>query len=72
MPGDHPSSGKWWWLMYRWAGREKRLSLDIYPEVILRETKRCRDDAKRTLENGADPSRRAAQQEDGGKLLGCR
>ena len=51
-----PSGGKWWRLKYRWAGREKRLSLGTYPQVSLLEARRRRDDAKRTLAAGADPS----------------
>ncbi len=51
-----PSGGKWWRLKYRWAGREKRLSLGTYPDVTLLEARRRRDDAKRTLAEGVDPS----------------
>ena len=51
-----PSGGKWWRLKYRWAGREKRLSLGTYPEVTLLEACRRRDDAKRTMADGTDPS----------------
>ena len=51
-----PSGGKWWRLKYRHAGREKRLSLGTYPDVSLLEARRRRDDAKRVLASGADPS----------------
>ncbi len=51
-----PSGGKWWRLKYRWAGREKRLSLGTYPQVSLLDARKLRDDAKRTLLGGADPS----------------
>lgn len=51
-----PSGGKWWRLKYRWAGREKRLSLGTYPDVPLLEARRRRDDARRALAAGADPS----------------
>lgn len=51
-----PAGGKWWRLKYRWAGREKRLSLGTYPDVTLLEARRRRDEAKRTLAEGADPS----------------
>ena len=30
-----PKGGKWWRLKYRFAGKEKRLSLGAYPEVSL-------------------------------------
>ena len=29
-----PSGGKWWRLKYRFAEKEKRLSLGVYPEKI--------------------------------------
>ena len=51
-----PAGGKWWRLKYRWAGREKRLSLGTYPDVTLLEARRRRDEAKRTLAAGNDPS----------------
>ena len=30
-----PAGGKWWRLKYRFAGKEKRLSLGVYPETSL-------------------------------------
>jgi integrase len=51
-----PSGGKWWRLKYRFAGKEKRLSLGVYPHVTLKMARERRDDAKRLLANGVDPS----------------
>ena len=51
-----PSGGKWWRLKYRFAGREKRLSLGVYPAVPLLQARKSRDDAKRLLADGIDPS----------------
>jgi len=51
-----PNGGKWWRLKYRFAGKEKRLSLGIYPRVPLKEARNRRDEAKRLLGNGVDPS----------------
>ena len=31
-----PTGGKWWRLKYRFDGKEKRLSLGVYPEISLR------------------------------------
>ena len=28
-----PSGGKWWRFKYRFGGKEKRLSLGVYPDV---------------------------------------
>lgn len=30
-----PKGGKWWRFKYRYGGKEKRLSLGVYPEVSL-------------------------------------
>ena len=51
-----PAGGKWWRLKYRFAGKEKRLSLGVYPEVGLKEARERRDAAKRLLSDGVDPS----------------
>lgn len=51
-----PSGGKWWRLKYRFAGRERRLSLGVYPTTSLKDARQRRDDAKRLLAEGVDPS----------------
>lgn len=51
-----PNGGKWWRLKYRFAGKEKRLSLGVYPHVALKQARERRDGAKRLLANGIDPS----------------
>ncbi len=51
-----PSGGKWWRLKYRLGGKEKMLSLGTYPEVGLREARERRDEARRRLAEGIDPS----------------
>ena len=50
-----PNGGKWWRLKYRILGKEKRLSLGIYPEVSLKEARVKRDQARSLLAEGADP-----------------
>lgn len=50
------SGGKWWRWKYRFAGKEKRLSLGVYPTVSLKEARDKRDEARRLLTNGTDPS----------------
>lgn len=51
-----PAGGKWWRLKYRYAGKEKRLSLGIYPEISLKKARDRRDEARKLLDNGVDPS----------------
>lgn len=50
-----PNGSKYWWLKYRIAGKEKRLSLGTYPEVSLAQARRDRDAARETLKAGTDP-----------------
>lgn len=51
-----PNGGKYWRMKYRYAGKEKRLALGIYPKVSLAEARRERDKAKALLSEGQDPS----------------
>lgn len=51
-----PVGAKYWRLKYRVAGREKLLSMGVYPEVGLGEARRRRDDARQLLARGEDPS----------------
>lgn len=51
-----PAGGKWWRLKYRFAGKEKRLSLGVYPDVSLKDARDRRDDARKLLAGGIDPS----------------
>lgn len=51
-----PSGGKWWRLKYRFQGKEKRISLGTYPTIGLKEARERREDTKKILANGIDPS----------------
>jgi len=51
-----PKGGKWWRFKYRYAGREKRPSLGVYPDVSLGEARDRRDAARRLLDKEIDPS----------------
>ena len=51
-----PNGGKWWRLKYRFNGKEKRLSLGVYPDVGLKDARNRRDDARKLLADGVDPS----------------
>jgi integrase len=50
-----PAGGKWWRLKYRFGGKEKRLSLGIYPDTGLADARDKRDAARKLLAAGFDP-----------------
>ncbi|WP_369291027.1 tyrosine-type recombinase/integrase [Burkholderia pseudomallei] len=63
-----PAGGKWWRLKYRFGGKEKRISLGVYPDVSLKDARERRDAARKQLAHGADPgdakkARKAASEE---------
>ena len=51
-----PAGQRYWRLKYRFAGKEKLLAIGVYPEVGLKEARDRREDAKRLLGEGVDPS----------------
>jgi integrase len=51
-----PSGGKWWRWKYRFSGKEKRLSFGTYPDTSIKEARGKRDDARKLLHQGVDPS----------------
>ena len=53
-----PTGGKWWRQKYRSGGKEKLLSLGVYPEVGLKDARERRDEARTLLAKGVDPSER--------------
>ncbi|MDX8413192.1 MAG: tyrosine-type recombinase/integrase [Mariprofundales bacterium] len=55
-------SGKYWRMAYRFGGKQKTLSIGIYPTVSLKRARKYREQAKQLLQNGTDPSQ-AKQQE---------
>jgi len=50
-----PAGGKWWRFRYRFGGRQKSLSMGVYPEVGLDEARSHRDEARQVLAQGIDP-----------------
>lgn len=50
-----PNGSKYWRLKYRFAGKEKRLALGVYPDVSLSDARERRDNARKLLANDTDP-----------------
>lgn len=51
-----PNGGKYWRMKFRFAGKEKRLAFGVYPEVPLAEARDKRDEARKLIRDGIDPS----------------
>ena len=51
-----PTGGKLWRWKFRFGGKEKRLSVGTYPETGLRDARVRRDEARKQLAAGIDPS----------------
>lgn len=51
-----PSGAKWWRFDYRFAGKRKTLSMGVYPEVSLKQARERRDEARKLVAAGVDPS----------------
>lgn len=51
-----PAGGKWWRFKYRFGGKEKLLAIGTYPDVPLIKAREKRDEARRLLADGIDPS----------------
>ena len=52
----NPTGGKLWRMKYRFGGKEKLLSFGAYPDVPLIRAREKRDEARRLLAEGIDPS----------------
>lgn len=52
----NPNGSKWWRFRYRVDGREKMLSLGVYPDVSLKKANERRDAARALVADGVDPS----------------
>jgi len=51
-----PKGGKYWRYKYRFAGKEKRISLGVYPEISLKTARERLKEARDLLSRGIDPS----------------
>ena len=51
-----PQGQKWWRLRYRFDNKEKMIGLGVYPEISLKKATERRNEARRLLADGIDPS----------------
>lgn len=52
----HPNGSKYWRFRYRFGGKEKMLAFGVYPDVSLANAREKRDEARKLVANGVDPS----------------
>jgi len=57
-----PSGARYWRFKYRYGGKEKLLALGVYDEVSLLEARERRDEARKLLRDGFDPSAERREQ----------
>ncbi|WP_174871699.1 tyrosine-type recombinase/integrase [Pectobacterium polaris] len=51
-----PNGAKYWRLKYRVTGKEKKLSIGVYPDISLAEARLKREEARKIVASGGDPS----------------
>jgi Arm DNA-binding domain len=51
-----PTGSRWWRFKYRFAGKEKRISLGVYPDVGLKKARDRRDEMRKLVADGINPS----------------
>ncbi|MEQ4707554.1 tyrosine-type recombinase/integrase [Providencia huaxiensis] len=52
----HPNGSKYWRFRYRFGGKEKMLAFGVYPDVSLANAREKRDEARKLVASGVDPS----------------
>ena len=64
----NPNGSKWWRFRYRYGGKEKLLSLGVYPDTGLKKARDKAKTAREILDGGSDPSvvRQVARGAEGG------
>lgn len=50
-----PKGGKYWRYKYRFSGKEKRLSIGVYPGVSLKDARKAHQEARTKLADDIDP-----------------
>ena len=62
-----PTGGRLWRLAFRFGGKQKLLALGAYPTVSLADARQARDEAKRLLKAGVDPTQDKKDRKAGGE-----
>jgi len=62
-----PKAGRWWRLDYSFNGKRKTISLGTYPLISIKEARDKRDEIKKLIKEGIDPSKK--KKEDNSPLF---
>lgn len=64
------TSAKWWRFSFRYDGKSKTISMGTYPDTSLKEAREKRDEARKMLASGIDPSihRKAVKEAQTGEV----
>jgi len=54
-----PNGGKWWRFKYLFGGKEKLLSLGVYPDISLADARECREAARKLVRRALTPAQSA-------------
>ncbi len=63
------TGARYWRFKYRIAGKEKKLSFGVYPDVSLAEARTKRDDARKIISEGGDPGEKKRRKNSHRKSL---
>ncbi|EBU0430704.1 tyrosine-type recombinase/integrase [Salmonella enterica] len=51
-----PNGSRYWRMKFHFGGKERKLSIGVYPDISLAEARNRRDEARRLLAEGIDPT----------------
>lgn len=51
-----PNGSRYWRLRYRFNGKQKTLAIGVYPDVSLKQAREAREEARKLISQGTDPS----------------
>src|SRR5271157_5810006 len=65
----HPNGSRYWRWKFRAGGKEKLLAFGVYPDVSLKTAREKRDEARKALASGVDPSFKRKAEKRAAKLM---
>ena len=64
----HPNGSRYWRWKFYFAGKEKQMAFGVYPDVSLKDAREKRDEARKILANGENPSFKRRAEKRAAKL----